>query len=355
MTSRSIESIAFAWPSLPNYAARCIRSVIERFPGKVTVIGTRPVFPLVGMESHLGQAVHWIDGRDAKTDWASLGLRSPDLFFQGGFYWPAFNSLGASCRSDGGKVVLQTDSNWQGTPRQRLLDPIRHRLFFRRRFDGVFVPGVSGTLYAARMGYRPATVLQGLYGADPAVFNGEAALHSRPKRFLFVGRFVEVKFVVGLAKAFADFAVGNPDWSLQICGAGPLRDQLPDHPQIQVTDFLQPAQLADVFRNARCLVLPSLYEPWGLVAHEATLSGCALALSQVVGSAPDLATESNSVLFRSGEVGAITEALRSIASWDTIRWQEAEVASRSVAAKFGPEPFANAVAQFLERFGTKYD
>ncbi|WP_287383907.1 glycosyltransferase [Mesorhizobium sp.] len=349
MTTRNIESIAFAWSGLPDYAARCIRVVIDRFPGRVTVIGTRPVVPIAGMERSLGQAVHWIDGRDANADWTRLGIRRPDLFFQGGFHWPAFNSLAVHCRSHGGKVILQTDSNWQGTLRQHLLDPIRHSVLLRRRFDGVFVPGVSGTIYAERMGYRPGTVLQGMYGADPALFNGGAPLHSRPKRFLFVGRLVQVKFVVALAQAFVDFAADNPDWSLQICGAGPLRDQLPHHPLIEVSDFLQPAQLADVFRDARCLVLPSLSEPWGLVAHEAVLSGCALALSQVVGAASDLATKSNSVLFRPGDVNAITDALRSIASWDTHHWQEAESASRSVATKFGPEPFANAVARFIDK------
>ncbi|MCP9234079.1 glycosyltransferase [Mesorhizobium sp. LMG 17147] len=349
MAPRDTGSIAFAWSGLPDYAARCIRAVIDRFPGTVTVIGTRPSVPIAGMERSLGQAVHWIDGRDADADWTRLGLTRPDLFFQGGFHWPAFNSLGVRCRSGGGKVILQTDSNWQGTLRQHLLDPIRHRALLRRRFDGVFVPGIAGTKYAERMGYRSSTVLEGMYGADPVLFNGGASLNSRPKRFLFVGRLVQVKFVVALAKAFVDFAADNSEWSLQICGAGPLREQLPCHPRLDVSDFLQPAQLADVFRNARCLVLPSLYEPWGLVAHEAVLSGCALALSQVVGSAQDLATKSNSVLFRPGDVNAITDALRSIASWDTHHWQEAENASRSVATKFGPGPFADAVARFVDK------
>lgn len=349
MTRRRIESIAFAWSGLPDYAARCIRAVIERFPGSVTVIGTRPGVPIAGMERSLGQAVHWIDGKDAHADWARLGLHPPDLFFQGGFHWAAFNALGIRCRSSGGKVVLQTDSNWQGTLRQHVLDPVRHRAFFRRRFDGVFVPGNSGTIYAERMGYRPGTVLEGMYGADPILFNGGAPLHSRPKRFLFVGRLVQVKSVVTLAQAFVDFAADNSEWSLQICGAGPLRSQLPDHPRIEVSEFLQPAQLADVFRNARCLVLPSLYEPWGLVVHEAVLSGCALALSQVVGAASDLATKSNSVLFQPGDVNAIADALRSIASWDEARWQEAENASRAMATKFGPQPFANAVTRFIDK------
>ncbi|MER8758336.1 glycosyltransferase [Mesorhizobium sp. M0976] len=353
MTPRRIESIAFAWSGLPDYAARCIRAVIDRHPGRVKVIGTRPVVPIAGMERSLGQAVHWVDGRDANADWNRLGMRPPDLFFQGGYHRAAFNSLGLRCRSDGGKVVLQSDSNWQGTLRQHLVDPIRHRAFLRRHFDGVFVPGTSGTMYAQRMGYRSSTVFEGLYGADPTLFNGGPPLHSRPKRFLFVGRLVQVKCVVALAQAFVHFAADRSDWSLQICGAGPLRDQLPHHPLIEVSDFLQPAQLADVFRNARCLVLPSLSEPWGLVAHEAVLSGCALALSQVVGAAADLATKSNSILFRPGDVNAIADALHSIASWDTIRWQEAESTSRSVATKFGPEPFANAVAQFIDKLNSE--
>jgi glycosyltransferase involved in cell wall biosynthesis len=190
-----------------------------------------------------------------------------------------------------------------------------------------------------------------MYGADPALFHGGEPLHLRPKTILYVGRLAPIKNVVGLTQAFAAFAKDHPDWVLRICGSGGQRALLPDHAQIQVEDFVQPPQLAEIMREARCLVLPSLHEPWGVVVHEAALSGCALALSTAVGAADDLARPDNAVLFKPRSVAAIEGALRTIAGWDDQQWQRAEQTSRELAKQFGPERFADAVDRFIEILG----
>ena len=41
--------LVVAWPGLPDYAARCIRAVIERSAVSVAVIGTRPDVPIEGL------------------------------------------------------------------------------------------------------------------------------------------------------------------------------------------------------------------------------------------------------------------------------------------------------------------
>jgi glycosyltransferase involved in cell wall biosynthesis len=346
-----LTSIVFSWSGFPDYAARCIRAVIDRHPEEVSVIGTRPDVPIEGMERSLGQPVHWIDGTVRYLKWADLGLQPPDLFFQGGYYLPAFRSLGAECRGQGGKVVCLSDATWRGHWRQILVDPLRHRALLRRRFDGVLVPGKSGLRHARIMGYAPEKTLPGLLGADPILFCGGRPLHERPKTILFVGRLEPVKNVMGLITAFQHFAQNHPDWVLRICGRGPQRADIPGHPGIHVEEFVQPSELAEIMRGARCLVVPSLREPWGLVVHEAALSGCALALSSSVGAAQDLAQPQNAILFAPGRVEAIEAALRKIAEWDAARWQRAEGVSRERARQFGPDKFADAVDRFIAMFG----
>jgi len=93
--------------------------------------------------------------------------------------------------------------------------------------------------------------------------------------------------------------------------------------QIRVESFVQPPELADLMRKARCLVLPSLEEHWGLVLHEATLSGCALAVTTAIGASDDLARAENAVLFPPRDETAMEGALRNIAAWDDARWQSA--------------------------------
>jgi glycosyltransferase involved in cell wall biosynthesis len=190
-----------------------------------------------------------------------------------------------------------------------------------------------------------------MLGADPTLFHGGKPLHLRPRTILYVGRLVSVKNVTGLTQAFLRFSKDHPDWLLRICGSGVQRGALPSYPQIHIEDFVQPPQLAEIMREARCLVLPSLFEPWGVVVHEAALSGCALALSKAVGAADDLARPDNAVLFKPGNGDAIERALRWIADWDDHQWQRAESTSRELAKQFGPEKFADAVDRFIEILG----
>ena len=340
--------LAFAWSGLPDYAARCIRAVIDRRGGGVTVIGTRPRVPIEGMEASLGQSVHWVDGHDRSITWHRFGMTPPKVFIQGGHFLPAFNALGRQARLAGACVVLASDQNWTGSWRQRFVDPIRARLMSKPRFDGVFVAGNSGERYYRGMSFPKEAIVQGMYGADPIIFNEGPPLRDRPKQLIFVGQFIQRKNVVALTKAFVRFSMDYPDWMLRICGSGEMRDLLPTHAGIQVEDFVQPPQLAALLRESRCLVLPSLREHWGLVVHEAALSGCALALTDVVGAAADLARAENAALFPPGDETAIEHALRTIATWNRVQWDQAETVSRALARKFGPERFADAVDQIVD-------
>jgi glycosyltransferase involved in cell wall biosynthesis len=202
---------------------------------------------------------------------------------------------------------------------------------------------------ASNWGYGPEQTATRLYGADPTLFNGGPPMIARLKGFVFVGQFIDRKNVLGLAEAFVDTADQIPEWTLNLCGSGPQADQLPTHPRLLVRGFLQPPELAQILRNARCLVLPSREEHWGLVVHEAALSGCALALSTAVGAADDLARPENAVLFPPGDRRAIAQALVELASWDTARWTAAEETSRRLALGFGPDPFADSVTALVEK------
>jgi glycosyltransferase involved in cell wall biosynthesis len=342
-----MKSIAFAWPGLPDYAARCIREVADREETRVTVVATRPNVPIEGMEKSLGQPVIWLDDIKAPSSWSLLGAEVPDVMFCGGYSTPAFTSLARQVRDQDGRAILMSDNNWQGRLKQYTIGPIRHRLRFRSRFDGIFVPGASGMRLARSWGYQPKQIATKLYGADPKLFCGGEPLAERPKAFLYVGQFVDRKNVLRLTEAFVSFAERNSDWELQLCGSGPLVDLIPTHPQISVLGFVQPPQLAGLLRQVRCLVLPSYEEHWGVVVHEAALSGCALALSRAVAAADDLAQPENSVLFQPHDTSAIEKALDTVAAWNGESWSQAEGTSRRLAQGFGPAPFADSVSRLV--------
>lgn len=340
-------TIAFSWNGLPQYAARLMRAAIERLDEPCAVIGSRPEVPVVGMEEVLGQPARWVDaGRP--VSWADLGLTPPSIFVQSGWAYPAFNALGAETRRAGGKVIGMMDNNWRGDFRQRVMGPIGFRLLHRRKFDRMLVAGKSGKRLARYWGIPEDAIRTGMYGADPAIFSCRTALAERPREFLFVGQFIARKDVLGLCDAFLAAGDQLQDWTLRLCGSGVLRDEIPRHPRIHVEAFVQPEALHARFDGARVFVLPSLFEAWGLVVHEAALSGCAMILSDAIGSAPDLATPVNALSYRAGDRSKLSSRLVEIANWAPGRLREASAESVRLARAFGPATFASQMQLLVE-------
>jgi hypothetical protein len=85
-----------------------------------------------------------------------------------------------------------------------------------------------------------------------------------------------------------------------------------------------------------------------LVVHEATLSGCALALSKTIGSRMDLANPQNAVFFSPHSEREIENSLREILSWNDMQWQGAQEQSLRLAAQFGPQVFAESVQKLID-------
>jgi glycosyltransferase involved in cell wall biosynthesis len=336
---------AFSWNGLPQYAARQLAAAIAAIGQDCLVVGSRAQVPIQGVESALGQPVFWVEP-SRPTSWAALGLPVPMVFFQSGWAYPAFNSLGDEVRSAGGKVCLLMDNNWRGNFRQMLGAPW-FRLFQRHKFDAVLVPGRSGRRLASWYGMPDEKIFEGMYGADPRLFFNGPPLDERPKRIIFVGQYIERKGCVPLARAFASVAHLLPGWELCMYGSGPLQSAIPPHPQIKVHGFVQPEQLGALYRGARIFALPSRSEAWGLVVHEAALSGCQLLLSAAIGAAPDFATADNSGTFRPGDEEGMASAIVRLAQSADLR--AAQASSVAAAASHGPSVFAARVLDIIRQ------
>jgi glycosyltransferase involved in cell wall biosynthesis len=129
-----------------------------------------------------------------------------------------------------------------------------------------------------------------------------------------------------LLRAFA--AASVPDAYLVFAGEGPLRSELEaearalglsDH--VRFLGFTNQTQLPDVYCASDLMVLPSEYEPFGVVVNEAMLCGCPVVVSDRVGAREDLiAPGQNGFVFRSGDVEALAKILReNLAALDKLR------------------------------------
>ncbi len=188
-------------------------------------------------------------------------------------------------RSRKGKAIriLCMDNQWMGTARQ-YIGIAAFRLYVRSCYDFAFVPGNRQAKFASYLGFGAHEIIEGHYACAESFTS--AAQVVAPRAFLFVGRLIDLKGVNVLASAWRIYVQRQSDpWTLRICGAGPLRSGFDGLPCVEILGFVQPLELPVVMQRASALVLPSLYEPWGLVVQEAAKAGLGLIASSACGAA----------------------------------------------------------------------
>ena len=107
---------------------------------------------------------------------------------------------------------------------------------------------------------------------------------------------------------------------LAFAGDGPERSNLERRAtelgladRVRFFGFLNQSQLPLAYLAADLFVLPSLFEPFGLVVNEAMLCGLPVAVSDRVGARFDLVrADENGYIFAAGDVDALAAILREI-------------------------------------------
>jgi glycosyltransferase involved in cell wall biosynthesis len=136
---------------------------------------------------------------------------------------------------------------------------------------------------------------------------------------LFCAKLQPWKRPLDLLRAFAKANLSNA--ILVFAGEGPLRSlieseaaSLGEASRVRFLGFANQSQLPAVYTAADLLVLPSEFEPFGLVVNEAMCCGCAVAASDRCGAARDLvAPVDPRLVFPCGDVGALAKILRDAA------------------------------------------
>lgn len=125
-------------------------------------------------------------------------------------------------------------------------------------------------------------------------YPGLKPLSAKPKMtkgnyILFVGTLQPRKNVSKLIEAFSKLNSKYSNLDLCVVGKkGWLYEDILNAPKkfnvekrVRFVDFVDNLELADLYRNAQCFVLPSLYEGFGLPVLEAMKYGCPIIISNV--------------------------------------------------------------------------
>jgi glycosyltransferase involved in cell wall biosynthesis len=298
--------VGFSWNELPKYAAYPLREIIKK-NSKIEVISIKSHLPIKGLDKIIGKKIYWVNNQH--LSWKDLGLKIPDIYFQAGWYKKSLSSLGREVKNNGGKIVLLSDNPYKGNLRQ-MIGSIVYRIKYLKFFDAVWVPGNLGTKLMKSYGVLRKNIFQNLYASNELIYKKGLTIHKRPKTFLFVGKLIRKKGFIELLDSFKIFSVNNKDWKLVIVGDGPLKKLIPKQQNIQYYSFKKPEEVAKLMKKSRFLVLPTYSDHWPLVVNEATLCGCGLIITDIVGNRPELSNKKNSLLCKIASTSTLLQSLQ---------------------------------------------
>jgi glycosyltransferase involved in cell wall biosynthesis len=264
-------------------------------------------------------------------------------------------------------AILMSESNALDQPRVRVQEWIKRQIV--SLCSSALVGGQRHADYLVELGMARDRIFTGYDVVDNQYFGRKTEeirdqesqtrlKYGLPENyFLASARFIEKKNLDTLIRAYARYlqlaaakdhrpqSTDNRYWKLVLLGDGPLRKvlnsqlsalNLQDH--VNLPGFKQYDELPVYYALAKAFVHASTTEQWGLVVNEALASGLPVIVSERCGCAPELVQE-NGFTFNPTNERQLAALLLHIASLSDGERKRFGDASRSIAARFGPDRF----------------
>lgn len=338
-----MKKVLVFYRELAAYFVACLNDLCDRCGVEADVVAY-PVNPDAPFQFSFSSRVRVMDRfRLSERELSAMAASSEyDLIFCGGWADKAY--IAAVKQRGSTPALLAFDNQWQGNIRQRLAC-LYARFFLTPHFDFAFVPGSEQREFARRMGFRQISL--GVYSCDYPVFKTiyderKHQQETQNKRLLYVGRYAEEKYFQELCEVFAELhAEGYSNWELHAAGTGPQWEQRRQHAAIHHFGFLQPDALRAFMCSGTAFVLPSIFEPWGVVVHEFAVAGFPMVLSDRVGARTAFLEEGkNGFLFHSGHKQALKNALKKLMSCSEEQLHTMSLHSHLLGSRISPRTWS---------------
>jgi glycosyltransferase involved in cell wall biosynthesis len=273
-----------------------------------------------------------------------------DLIFSGG--WSDSDYLAAIAHRKC-SALLGFDNQWRGTPKQ-LASALYGRLKIKPLFEYAFVPGTLQKKFALKLGFSEKSIITGAYSCDVMKFSKLYSIRRergiRPnKKLIYAGRYADEKFVRTLWHVISEMTATELNgWTLHCAGTGSLWESRMQNERIVHHGFLQPDQLFELMKDGDAFVLPSTFEPWGVVVHEFAAAGYPMLISEAVGSSEAfLRDEENGYLLRPGDQADLREKLLLLFSSDNDTLLQMGKRSAELGHSITPDTWAKSLHSIM--------
>jgi glycosyltransferase involved in cell wall biosynthesis len=216
------------------------------------------------------------------------------------------------------------------------------KTFFFRRCDGIFCYGTRSKEYVETYGvtaektHHPcqAAALPHRYDASAilAYYEKNRMEAATKTKFLYIGRLAVEKGLQDLLDAFRQVQEQLPESKLNIVGSGFLDGELRERTRrlglgsaVAFLGSKGPEEIGHLLMTSTALILPSHFEPWGLVVNEALSYGCPVVASNICGCTPELVLDGvTGYCFPAGDVRALGGAMIAVVRMSVDRFTVAK-------------------------------
>lgn len=248
-----------------------------------------------------------------------------------GYRYASFWVALAAAKIHGKAVLFGTDASELHARDRRGWKSAAKRWFWPALFrmaDIIIVPSTRGVELIRSLGLPPDRIVLTPYVVDNDWWSDRAGTVDRTSVrrawgvpedapvVLFCAKLQSWKRPLDLLRGFA--ASNVREAHLVFAGEGPMRLELEAEARllglngrVRFIGFANQTQLPEIYRASDLMVLPSEYEPFGVVVNEAMLCGCPVVVSDRVGAGYDLITPGqNGFVFPFGDVESLAAILR---------------------------------------------
>lgn len=345
--------LLFLYSELADYFLACIRKLVTAYNVEVKVIHW-PINKEAPFAFDFPAGAVFCEKQSLEKGKLAEEIKAfaPDFIYCSG--WMDKDYLGAiKGYKDKIPVVIGLDTWWEGKIKQYiacLLSPFT----LLKTFNYCWVPGGKQKKYALKLGFKEDKILTGYYTADVEYFRkiGESCeiqkKNKYPHRFIYVGRYYGFKGITDLWEAFTEWKKEtNNDWELWCLGTGDIKQI--EHPSIKHFGFVQPKDMGPFVLATGVFIMPSRFEPWGVVLHEMCAAGLPAICSDRVGAAEAfIKEEKNGYIYHSGKINELKECIKKITTLSDSELFEMGETSKNLSSKIRPVNWADSIMKILK-------
>ncbi|MGB3298921.1 MAG: glycosyltransferase family 4 protein [Phormidesmis sp.] len=341
---------------LSGYLIACLRELKRQTDAEILIYAwpnqlEAPFDPV--MFSNIGTVRNRYEASDEDI-FAQILSFNPTVVLTSGWRDKGYIRICRRLKAKGFPIIAGCDTQWKGNVRQYVagwLSPI----YIQKIIDILWVTGERQRHFAQFLGYLGDRCWDGYYACDWDAFSSEKKVANEDEPyFLYVGRYAPEKGLDTLAAAYRIYCqqVDNP-WPLVCAGAGTLRDALISS-GAEDKGFIQPRDLPSLMSGAAAFVLPSRFEPWGVVVQEAAACGLPLIVSDVCGAGVHLVrSHHNGFSFSAGSVSELTQRLVSMHKTSKAQLKAYGKASYELSKQYTPQRWSKTLIEGIHRLKDK--